>query len=182
MINNTTLVGRLTKNPELKYTGSGIAVVSFSLAVDRNYKNAQGEYETDFITCVAWRQSAEALANFAVKGSLIGITGSIQTRNYQNNAGQTVYVTEVVADNFQTLEPKDVTDKRRADVGGGQGQNTAQGAFNNQGNTNTYNPSNNAGQAGNKANNNPFQSNSPYQQPGNPFDNKVSSDGYPFAD
>ena len=172
MINNTTLVGRLTKNPELKYTGSGTAVVSFNLAVDRSYKNAQGEYETDFISCVAWRQSAEALANFAVKGSLIGITGSIQTRNYQNNAGQTVYVTEVVADNFQTLEPKDVTDKRRAGLNGGQGQNTTQGAFNNQGNTNTHNPYNNAGQAGNTANNSPFQTNTPQQTKQAPKDHQ----------
>lgn len=181
MINNTTLVGRLTKNPELKYTGSNIAVVSFSLAVERSFKNAQGEYETDFITCVAWRQSAEALASFAVKGSLIGITGSIQTRNYQNNAGQTIYVTEVVADNFQTLEPKDVTDKRRADSGAGQTQYTGQGGFNNQSNTNTHNQTGNAVQGQNTANNNPFQTNTT-QQTGNPFDNNISNDGYPFAD
>lgn len=181
MINNTTLVGRLTKNPELKYTGSNIAVVSFSLAVERSFKNAQGEYETDFITCVAWRQSAEALANFAVKGSLIGITGSIQTRNYQNNAGQTIYVTEVVADNFQTLEPKDVTDKRRAGSGAGQTQYTGQGGFNNQSNTNTHNQTGNAVQGQNTANNNPFQTNTT-QQTGNPFDNNISNDGYPFAD
>lgn len=113
MINNTTLVGRLTKNPELKYTGSGIAVLSFSLAVERNYKNAQGERETDFINCVAWRDTAETLSNFAVRGSLIGITGAIQTRSYQNNEGRTIYITEIVADKFQMLEPKEVTDKRR---------------------------------------------------------------------
>ena len=122
MINNTTLVGRLTKNPELRYTGSGIAVVSFSLAVERNYTNAQGERETDFINCVAWRGTAETLANFSVKGSLVGITGNIQTRNYQNNEGRTVYVTEVVIDNFQMLESKSVTDGRRAQSGGGQQQ------------------------------------------------------------
>lgn len=114
MINNTTLVGRLTKNLELKHTGSGIAVVSFILAVERNYKNGQGERETDFINCVAWRGTAETISNFAVKGSLLGITGAIQTRNYDNNQGQTVYVTEVVVDNFQMLEPKDVTDNRRS--------------------------------------------------------------------
>lgn len=113
MINNSTLVGRLIKNPELKYTGNGIAVLSFGLAVERNYKNAQGERETDFINCVAWRGTAETLSQFAVKGSLIGITGAIQTRNYQNNEGQTIYITEVVAENFQMLEPKEVTDKRR---------------------------------------------------------------------
>ena len=117
MINNTTLVGRLTKNLELKHTGSGIAVVSFILAVERNYKNGQGERETDFINCVAWRGTAETISNFAVKGSLLGITGAIQTRTYDNNQGQTVYVTEVVVDNFQMLESKDVTDNRRSQQG-----------------------------------------------------------------
>src|SRR5699024_9886717 len=120
LINNTTLVGRLTRDPELRYTGNGIAVVSFTIAVERNYTNAQGERETDFINCVAWRGLAETLANFSVKGSLIGITGSIQTRNYQNNEGRTIYVTEIVADNFQMLEPKSVTDNRRNQTGGGQ--------------------------------------------------------------
>lgn len=120
MINNTTLVGRLTKNPELKYTGSGIAVTNFTMAVERNFTNAQGEKETDYINCVAWRKTAEALAQFAVRGSLIGVTGSIQTRNYQNNEGQTVYITEILADNFRMLEPKSVTDERR-NQGGGQG-------------------------------------------------------------
>ena len=118
MINNTTLVGRLTKDPELKYTGSGIAVISFSMAVERNYTNAQGEREADFINCVAWRELAEIISKFAVKGSLIGITGKIQTRNYQNNEGRTIYITEVVTDEFQMLEPKSVTDQRR----NGQGQ------------------------------------------------------------
>ena len=117
MINNTTLVGRLTKNPELKYTGSGIAVLSFNLAVERNYKDASGEKQTDFINCVVWRGTAETLASFAVKGSLIGITGAIQTRSYQNNEGQTVYITEVVVNNFQMLEPKNVTDERRSQMG-----------------------------------------------------------------
>ena len=118
MINNTTLVGRLTKDPELKYTGSGIAVISFSMAVERNYTNVQGEREADFINCVAWRELAEIISKFAVKGSLIGITGKIQTRNYQNNEGRTIYITEVVTDEFQMLEPKSVTDQRR----NGQGQ------------------------------------------------------------
>ena len=126
MINNTTLVGRLTKDPELKYTGSGIAVLSFNLAVERNYKDASGEKQTDFINCVAWRGTAETLASFAVKGSLVGITGAIQTRNYQNNDGVTIYVTEIVVDNFQMLEPKSVTDERRSQSGGGQQTNNYQ--------------------------------------------------------
>ena len=172
MINNTTLVGRLTKNPELRYTGSGIAVVSFSLAVERNYTNAQGERETDFINCVAWRGTAETLANFSVKGSLIGVTGSIQTRNYQNNEGRTVYITEVVVDNFQMLESKSVTDSRRAQSGGGQQQQQQQnqqgGNYSNSGygnnssnsNFNNNNSNNNQSQQSNNANagnnNNPF--------------------------
>lgn len=124
MINNTTLVGRLTKNPELKYTGSGIAVLSYTLAVERPFKNAQGERETDFINCVAWRGTAETLSKFALKGSLIGITGSIQTRNYENNEGRTIYITEVLTDKFQMLEPKSVTDQRRNQTGGGQNSNS----------------------------------------------------------
>ncbi|AYP29197.1 single-stranded DNA-binding protein [Streptococcus phage SW3] len=106
MINSTVLVGRLTKDPELKYTGNNIAVASFSLAVNRNFKDANGERETDFINCVIWRQQAENLANWAKKGALIGITGRIQTRSYGNQQGQRVYVTEVVAENFQMLESR----------------------------------------------------------------------------
>lgn len=104
MINNVVLVGRLTRDPELRYTPQNQAVGTFGLAVNRQFKNANGERETDFINCVIWRQQAENLANFAKKGSLIGITGRIQTRNYKNQQGQKVYVTEVVADNFQMLE------------------------------------------------------------------------------
>lgn len=106
MINNVVLVGRMTKDAELKYTGNNIAVASFSLAVNRNFKDANGERETDFINCVIWRQQAENLANWAKKGALIGITGRIQTRSYENQQGQRVYVTEVVAENFQMLESR----------------------------------------------------------------------------
>ena len=104
MINNVVLVGRLTRDPELRYTPQNQAVGTFGLAVNRQFKNANGEREADFINCVIWRQQAENLSNFAKKGSLIGITGRIQTRNYENQQGQKVYVTEVVADNFQMLE------------------------------------------------------------------------------
>ena len=100
MINNVVLVGRLTKDAELRYTQSNIAVATFTLAVNRNFKNDAGEREADFINCVIWRQAAENLANWAKKGALIGITGRIQTRNYENQQGQRVYVTEVVADSF----------------------------------------------------------------------------------
>ena len=106
MINNTTLVGRLTKDSDLRYTSDGTATATFSLAVNRPFKSANGEREADFINCVIWRKNAENFANFTRKGSLVGITGRIQTRNYENKEGQRVYVTEVVAENFALLESK----------------------------------------------------------------------------
>ena len=106
MINNVTLIGRLTKDVELKYTPANQAVAQFTLAVNRTFKNANGERESDFINCVIWRKSAENFANFAKKGALIGITGRIQTRNYENAQGQRVYITEVIAENFQMLESR----------------------------------------------------------------------------
>ena len=106
MINRTVLVGRLTRDPELRYTQGGTAVASFTLAVNRQFTNSQGEREADFINCVIWRKAAENFAKFTSKGSLVGIDGHIQTRNYENKQGQRVYVTEVVADNFSLLESR----------------------------------------------------------------------------
>ena len=105
-INNVVLVGRMTKDAELRYTPSNVAVATFTLAVNRNRKNENGEREADFINCVIWRQQAENLANWAKKGALIGVTGRIQTRSYDNQQGQRVYVTEVVAESFQLLESR----------------------------------------------------------------------------
>ena len=104
MINNVVLVGRMTRDAELRYTPQNQAVATFTLAVNRNFKNQSGEREADFINVVIWRQQAENLANWAKKGTLIGITGRIQTRTYENQQGQHVYVMEVVADNFQILQ------------------------------------------------------------------------------
>ena len=118
MLNSTCLVGRLTKNPELRYTPNNQAVATFSLAVKRNFKGQNGEREADFINCVIWRQQAENLANWAKKGALIGITGRIQARSYENQQGQRVYVTEVVAEQFQLLE-----NRRDRDAGQSQGYN-----------------------------------------------------------
>ena len=109
MINNVTLVGRLTRDPELRYTPSNIAITTFNLAVNRNFKNQAGDCEADFINCMIWRQQAENFANWCKKGNLVGITGRIQTRSYENRQGQRVYVTEVVADTFQLLEKRDNT-------------------------------------------------------------------------
>lgn len=106
MINNVVLAGRLVRDPELRYSPSNQAVATFSLAVNRNFKSQNGERGVDFINCVIWRQQAENLANWAKKGALIGITGRIQTRSYENQQGQRVYVTEVVADNFQLSESR----------------------------------------------------------------------------
>lgn len=126
MINSTVLVGRLTRDPELKYTGNNIAVASFSLAVNRNFKDANGEREADFINCVIWRQQAENLANWTKKGALIGITGRIQTRSYENQQGQRVYITEVVAENFQMLESRAAREGNNANQGNAFGQQAPQ--------------------------------------------------------
>ncbi|HIB1875460.1 TPA: single-stranded DNA-binding protein [Enterococcus faecium] len=112
MINSVTLVGRLTKDPDLRYTASGTTVATFTLAVNRNFTNQNGNREADFINCVIWRKPAETMATLAKKGSIIGIVGRIQTRTYDNQQGQRVYVTEVVADNFQLLESKAATESR----------------------------------------------------------------------
>ncbi|MGQ7542967.1 single-stranded DNA-binding protein [Streptococcus suis] len=107
MINNVVLVGRLTRDVELRYTPNNVAVGAFTLAVNRNFKNAAGDREADFVNCVIWNKQAENLANWTKKGHLIGITGRIQTRSYDNQQGQRVYVTEVVAESFQVLEKRD---------------------------------------------------------------------------
>lgn len=112
MINNVVLVGRLTKAVELRYTGNGVAYANFTVAVDRTFKSENGEREADFINCVMWRKAAENFANFTRKGSLVGIEGRIQTRNYENQQGQKVYITEVLAENFSLLESRNVTEQR----------------------------------------------------------------------
>jgi single-stranded DNA-binding protein len=108
----------MTKDAELRYTPSNVAVATLTLAVNRPFKNQNGEHEADFINVVIWRQQAENLANWAKKGAQIGITGRIQTRSYDNQQGQRVYVTEVVAETFQLLESRSV----REGKGQGQGQ------------------------------------------------------------
>lgn len=119
MINRAVLTGRMTRDVELRYTQSGVAAGSFTLAVDRNFKNANNERESDFINCVIWRKSAENFANFTHKGSLVGIDGRIQTRNYENKQGQRVYVTEVVVDSFALLEPKQNNSNGTGNTGNG---------------------------------------------------------------
>ena len=106
MINRVILVGRLTKDPEYRQTPNGVSVATFTLAVNRSFTNSQGEREADFINIVVFRKQAENVSKYLFKGSLAGVDGRIQSRNYENNEGRRVFVTEVVADNVQFLEPK----------------------------------------------------------------------------
>ncbi len=127
MINRVVLVGRLTKDPELRYTPSGVAVARFTLAVNRAFSNQQGEKEADFINCTVWRKPTENTANFLKKGSLAGVEGRIQTGSYEGQDGKRVYTTEVVADSVQFLEPRNSSGGDRSQQGqpysGGSNQN-----------------------------------------------------------
>lgn len=105
-MNKVILIGRLTKDPELRYTSSNVPTASFSLAVDRNFTNQNGEREADFINIVVWRKQAENCKNYLSKGSQVAVEGRIQTRNYDGQDGKKVYVTEVIADNVQFLGTK----------------------------------------------------------------------------
>lgn len=191
MINNVVLVGRLTRDAELRYTQSNIAVATFTLAVNRPFKNEAGEREADFINCVIWRQLAENLANWAKKGSLIGVTGVIQTRSYDNQQGQRVYVTEVVASNFQLLESRNSQQNNQGhqDNHGGyqqQGYSNQGSSFQNGNNTgNNFQNGNSYGQQGsffegNTTNPVPdfTRDNNPFSRPTNPLD--ISDDDLPF--
>lgn len=137
MINRTVLVGRLTKDPEIRYTQSGMAVANFTVAVNRQFTNANGEREADFISCIIWRKAAENFCNFTHKGSLVGIDGRIQTSTYEKE-GQRVYATQVVVDSFSMLEPKQQSQQR------GQQSNASDALHNNFGQpTNNYSQNNN---------------------------------------
>lgn len=174
MINRVVLVGRLTRDPELRTTGSGISVATFTLAVDRQFTNAQGERGADFISCVIWRKSAENFCNFTSKGSLVGIDGRIQTRTYDDKDGKRVYVTEVVVDNFALLESRKDREARGQNGGytpNNNGNASAQ-------NTNNFQPNNGSA----PANNNNSQGNNNAQDPfagsGDTID--ISDDDLPF--
>ena len=104
MLNNVVLIGRLVRDPDMRYTPNGVAVTTFTLAVDRPFSSNKGERESDFIPIVVWRQLAEACANHLSKGRLVAVQGRIQTRQYENNDGRKVNVTEVVADTVRFLE------------------------------------------------------------------------------
>jgi single-strand DNA-binding protein len=139
MLNRVILIGRLTKDPELRYTPSGVAVTQFTLAVDRPFSNQSGEREADFIMIVTWRQLAETCANYLRKGRLTAVEGRIQVRNYDNNEGKRVYVTEVVADNVRFLESGNAAGNREegsspnAGGGGNRSRSQDQDPFSNDG-------------------------------------------------
>ena len=105
-MNKVFLIGRLTKEVELRYTGNNIPAATFTLAVNRNFTNQSGEKEADFINIVVWRKQAENCKNYLTKGSQVAIDGRIQTRNYDGQDGKKVYVTEVIADNVEFLNTK----------------------------------------------------------------------------
>ena len=142
-MNKALLIGRLTKDPELRATSTGRNVCQFSVAVSRNFTNANGEREADFINCVAWNKTADLMTQYLHKGSLIGLEWRIQTRSYDNQQGQRVYVTEVVAESVQFLEPKNAQSNYSAgsqDYGMNQGfaQNTYTAPAQNGYNQNSY--------------------------------------------
>ncbi|PWW37839.1 MULTISPECIES: single-stranded DNA-binding protein [Paenibacillus] len=161
MLNRVILIGRLTRDPELRYTPAGVAVTQFTLAVDRPFTSQGGEREADFIPVVTWRQLAETCANYLRKGRLAAVEGRIQVRNYENNEGKRVYVTEVIADNVRFLESAN-----RDNNGGGGGQPMRE------------EPS--YGGGGRANNNNTSRSNNqdPFSDDGKPID--ISDDDLPF--
>lgn len=130
LINRVVLVGRLTKDPELRYTPSGIPMTRFTVAVNRTFTNQSGEREADFIGCVAWRKQAENLANFMRKGNLIGIDGRIQTGSFEGQDGKRVYTTDIVADSIQFLEPRSAGGQQQSQQFGGQSYGGGQPSYN----------------------------------------------------
>jgi len=106
MINQVTLVGRLTRDPELRKTSEGLSVTTVTLAVSRQFRNQHGEIEADFVQCTLWKKSAENTAQYCRKGSVVGVTGRLHSRHYENKEGKRVYVTEVVAEQIQFLSAK----------------------------------------------------------------------------
>ncbi|MFP4975110.1 single-stranded DNA-binding protein [Paenibacillus sp. CN-4] len=167
MLNRVILIGRLTRDPELRYTPAGVAVTQFTLAVDRPFTGQGGEREADFIPVVTWRQLAETCANYLRKGRLTAVEGRIQVRNYENNEGRRVYVTEVIADNVRFLE----SSQSRGEGGsGGSGgspvpEEPSYGGGGGRGNNSNYSRNNNNNQ-------------DPFSGDGKPID--ISDDDLPF--
>lgn len=164
MINRTVLVGRLVRDPEYRTTPSGVQVATFTLAVNRTFTNQQGEREADYINCVVFRKTAENVNQYLSKGKLAGVDGRLQSRSYENNEGKKVFVTEVVCDNVQFLEPKDSQN----------GSNSYQNGTSYQKGNNYTQNNQNVQQGQNKAKydqqNNPFNNGSDFNDGDLPFD------------
>lgn len=169
MLNRVILVGRLTKDPDLRYTPNGIAVATFTLAVNRPFTN-QGTREADFLNIVIWRKQAENVANYLRKGSLAGVDGRLQTRNYEGQDGKRVYVTEVLAESVQFLEPRNSGGEQR----NSHNQQPVGAGYGNQGSS-QFGQSSNPGNQGNSG----FTKNDdPFSNVGQPID--ISDDDLPF--
>ncbi|MFX3634983.1 MAG: single-stranded DNA-binding protein [Candidatus Pristimantibacillus sp.] len=182
MLNRVILIGRLTRDPELRYTPAGVAVTQFTIAVDRPFTSGQGEREADFIPVVTWRQLAETCANYLRKGRLTAVEGRIQVRNYENNEGKRVYVTEVIADNVRFLESnRDGGGTREESSGayaGGSGGNSSSGNGGG-GSFSGGNASNSGSGGGSRSGNNSSKDNrDPFSDDGRPID--ISEDDLPF--
>lgn len=173
MLNRVVLVGRLTRDPELRVSQSNVAVATFNLAVNRPFTSQNGERGADFINCVVFRKQAENVNQYVKKGSLVGIDGRIQTRNYENKDGQRVYVTEVVVDNFALLESR--KDREARGQNGGYTPNNG-----NNSTPSTNNFQNNGGSQNNNPQNNNNQNNAqdPFAGSGDTID--ISDDDLPF--
>ncbi|MHA7963571.1 single-stranded DNA-binding protein [Paenibacillus sp. CAU 1782] len=162
MLNRVILIGRLTRDPELRYTPAGVATAGFTLAVDRPFTSGNGEREADFIPIVTWRQLAENCANYLRKGRLAAVEGRINVRNYENNEGRRVYITEVIADNVRFLESnREIGAPQQGNSGGnssgfGSGDNSSGSSYS----------------GGNRTGNDPFKDD------GRPID--INPDDLPF--
>lgn len=159
MLNRVVLVGRLTKDPELRFTPNGVACCNFTLAVNRTFANQQGEREADFINIVVWRKAAENVANFLKKGSLTGVDGRMQTRNYEGQDGKRIYITEIVAESVQFLEPKSSSSQQQQ-------------------NNNNYGQKNNGNRPTSNNNSTNNYDHDPFKDDGLPID--ISDDDLPF--
>ena len=107
MINRAVICGRLVRDPELRRTSNGTPVTSFTVAVNRTFKNSDGQQEADFLNCVAWNKTAEIVDQYCSKGNLVGVEGRLQSRSYQDNQGNNRTVVEIIADQVQFMQSKD---------------------------------------------------------------------------
>ena len=176
MINRVVLVGRLTKDPEYRVTPSGVQVATFTLAINRTFTNSQGEREADFINCVVFRGPAENVNNYLSKGSLAGGEGRLQSRSYENQEGLRDYVTEVVCDSVQFLEPKGANQRQSGNDNQSYNQNNNE--FQNYGQDFGGNQQQGQKAPSNQQSNNNQQSSNPFANANGPID--ISDDDLPF--